>query len=126
MVEGAGAEDLILLLTLVVDCKALRTQTCYGEELYAQWMIDESEEESKNKIADLVKGAREKIASATSTFCMEMIRRVVGRTKEAATRCSSRKDSLMNEFMEDACVKEGRRMVYPTLMQVFCDTCKNT
>ena len=110
----------LLLLTLAMDDDVLRTHTCFGEELLVQKLLhgmDEEDTKARKKL--LLQEARSLIASPSSHFCLEMLRRVVGCTKQPATHSNSKKDKILDEFMENACVKEKRKMVFPTLLQVI-------
>lgn len=49
---------------------------------------------------------------------MELLRRVVGLTREPNVESQSKKDKLLEAFVQGAVVGEGRRMVYPSLLQV--------
>lgn len=49
---------------------------------------------------------------------MELLRRVVGLTREPNMESQSKKDKLLEAFVQGAVVREGRRMVYPSLLQV--------
>lgn len=114
--EGVGgeldAETILLLLTLVVEDDVLRTQTCYGEHVLLQQKRWHEQQQL------LLQQARILADSATSPLCLEMLRRVVGRTKEPVTMRNPTKDKLFNEFLEETCVKKAKGMAYPTLMQV--------
>ena len=66
-------------------------------------------------------------SSPESPFCMEMLRRVVGNTKEPKVLCDSKKDKLFDAFLKDAeedeekQQKRGKKVVvlsHPTLLQV--------
>lgn len=114
---GPSQFDPLLLLTLAMDDSVLRSQTCYGEEMLR--LLEPLLSARVSNRADLLQEARTAVSSHSSWFCVEMLRRVVGMTKEPKAAMQAKKDKLFEGFLEEAGTKENRRMAYPSLIQAI-------
>lgn len=112
---GPGEYDPILLLTLCMDDHTLRSHTCYGERMLQ--LLEPLLCESPGNRDLLLREAREDAQSPRGYVCMELLRRVVGLTREPRMETQSKKDKLLEWFVQEAASNERRRMIYPSLLQ---------
>lgn len=115
----AGEYDPLLLLALAMDDDTLRTHTLYGARLL-ELLAPLLPEHRQLLLAE----ARAMAEDPQGPLCKEVLRRVVGMTREPACDSNAKKDRLFEAFAEGPLKKEGRRMAYPTLLQAhlhpFC------
>jgi hypothetical protein len=108
---GPSMYDPVLLLTLAMDDHTLQTQTCYGRGLLRllEPLLPVHREE-------LLLEARRAISCPEGSFCMEMLRRVAGMTKQPKASSNSKKDKLLEDFLQLA--GENAVIPCPSLLQM--------
>lgn len=113
---GPAEYDPILLLTLCMDDDILLNHTCYGWRMLQ--LLEPMLSESPGSRELLLHEARRSVECPRGYVCLELLRRVVGLTREPKAETQPKKDQLLESFVQDAAKKDRRKMIYPSLLQV--------
>jgi hypothetical protein len=111
---GPSEYDPMLLLALAMDDSVLINHTCFGQRLLM--LLDPLLSSCQKNRELLLSEARCMVSSSKGWLCVEMMRRVVGLTKEPKASVMSKKNLLLEEFLETN--REKCMMAYPSLLQV--------